>query len=250
MAVAPLEAGKTYIGAHSRTLYSDAANAVLIAHNDEFGKDDHIHRAGDVGDYGVRYTKTRDIFRRKGFDIDTDKIESISTMVQKNDRESAFKDNPTNISEIASCFGICDLGLADADRLRVNMSDNGDWYILSEETENGIMILESGIDTSKPETNIEKQDRKMALSEYTSEIYKIMYEAVSKGKSITIDPYSSEEFVNLEALAKEGIISVENGVILVKDTKKLKDIIEHSNKIIDNQRRERLTITDKEEVSR
>ena len=248
--VAPLEAGKTYIGANSRTLYSDAANAVLIAHNDEFGKDDHIHRAGDVGDYGVRYTKTRDIFRRKGFDIDTDKIESISTMVQKNDRESAFKDNPTNISEIASCFGICDLGLADADRLRVNMSDNGDWYILSEETENGIMILESGIDTSKPETNIEKQDRKMALSEYTSEIYKIMYEAVSKGKSITIDPYSSEEFVNLEALAKEGIISVENGVILVKDTKKLKDIIEHSNKIIDNQRRERLTITDKEEVSR
>ena len=248
--VAPLEAGKTYIGANSRTLYSDAANAVLIAHNDEFGKDDHTHRAGDVGDYGVRYTKTRDIFRRKGFDIDTDKIESISTMVQKNDRKSAFKDNPTNISEIASCFGIYDLGLADADRLRVNMSDNGDWYIFSEETEKGIMILESGIDTSRPETNIEKQDRKMALSEYTSEIYKIMYEAVSKGKSITIDPYSSEKFVNLEALTKEGIISVENGVILVKDTKKLKEIIERSNKIIDNQRRERLTITDKEEVSR
>ena len=248
--IAPLEAGKTYIGANSRTLYSDAANAVLIAHNDEFGKDDHTHRAGDVGDYGVRYTKTRDIFRRKGFDIDTDKIESISTMVQKNDRKSAFKDNPTNISEIASCFGIYDLGLADADRLRVNMSDNGDWYIFSEETEKGIMILESGIDTSRPETNIEKQDRKMALSEYTSEIYKIMYEAVSKGKSITIDPYSSEKFVNLEALTKEGIISVENGVILVKDTKKLKEIIERSNKIIDNQRRERLTITDKEEVSR
>ncbi len=246
--VAPLEAGKTYTGAYSRPLYSDAAKAVLIAHNDEFGKENHVHYTEDVGDYGVGYTKTRDVFRRKGFDIDIDKIESISTMVQKNDRKSAFKDNPINISEVASCFGIYDLGLTDADRLRVNMSESGDWYILSEETENGIMILESGVDTSKVKNQLEKKDRRMALNEYTSEIYKIMHEAVSKGKSITIDPYSLEKFVQVESLAKEGIISLEDGVIIVNDTKKLKDIIERLDKIIDNQRRERLTIIDEEEI--
>ena len=57
------------------------------------------------------------------------------------------------------------------------MSDTGDWYILYEETEDGIVMLESGIDTTKPETEVEKKDRKMALSEYTREIHKMMLTA-------------------------------------------------------------------------
>ena len=247
ISVAPLEAGKTYTGAHARTLYSDSGRAVLIAHNDDYAKDDHAHSRGDVGDYGVRYTKPRGIFSRKGFDIDQDKIELIATMLQKNDRESAFKGNPFNISEVVGHFGIHDLGIADADRIRMSMSDTGDWYVLSEETENGILILESGIDTVKPETEIEEQDRKMAISEYTREMYKIMLEATSKGKSVTINTDFSEKFINLESLIKEGIISVENGAVIVRNTEKLREIIGNFDKVIDDQRRERLTITNKDE---
>lgn len=246
--VAPLEAGKTYTGADSRTLYTDSGSAVLIAHNNDFAPDDHVHTNGNVGDYGGRYIKTRDIFRRKGLDIDQDKVEAISAMVQKADRgESSFAGNPIHISEVASYFGIRDLGIADADRIRISMSDTGDWYILYEETENGIVMLESGIDTTKPETEVEKKDRKMALSEYTREIHKMMLDAATKGKPMTIDSYSLGRFVNLDLLIKDGTISMENGAIVVKDTEKLAEMIDGYNKMIDDQRRERLIISDKEE---
>ena len=247
--VPPLEAGKTYTGAHSRTLYTaDSSSAVLIAHNDDFAPNDHVHTNGSVGDYGIRYIKTRDIFRRKGFDIDQDKVETISAMVQKEGRgDSSFADNPLHISEVASHFGIRDLGIANADRIRISMSDTGDWYILYEETENGIVMLESGIDTTKPETEVEQKDRKMALSEYTREIHKMMFDAATKGKPMTIDSYSLSRFVNLDLLIEDGTISIENGTIVVKDTEKLAEKIDSYNKTIDDQRRERLTISDKEE---
>jgi len=246
--VAPLEAGKTYTGAHSRTLYFDSSRAVLVAHNDDFAPNDHVHTNGNVVDYGVRYVKTRDIFRRKGFDIDQDKVEAISAIVQKSDRrDSAFADNPSHISEVASHFGIHDLGIADADRIRISMSDTGDWYILYEETEDSIVMLESGIDTTQPETEVEKADRKMALGEYTREVHKIMLDSAMKGKPMTIDIYSLNKFINLDSLIDEGTISIENSVIVVKDTERLTEVIDDYNKIIDGQRRERLTISDKEE---
>lgn len=245
--VAPLEAGKTYTGANSRTLYSDAASVVLVAHNDDFAQNDHVHTDGEVGDYGLKYIKTRDIFRRKGYDIDQDKIEIISAMVQKGDRESCFTHNPTHISEVASSFGIYDLGIADADRIGLSMSDEGDWYVLHEETENGVMVLESGIDMAKPETEIQKRDKKMALGEYTREIHKIMLDAATKGKSMTIDKYSLNKFINIDLLMEEGTISLEDGVIVVKDTEKLKETIDGYNKTIDEQRRERLTVISAEE---
>lgn len=246
--VAPLEAGKTYTGAHSRILYTDSSSAVLIAHNDDFAPNDHSHTNGNIGDFGVRYTKTRDIFKRNGFDIDKDKIETISTMVEKVGRESSFADKPLNIAEVISHFGIYDLGMVDADKIKLSMSDTGDWYVLYEETENGIMILESGLDTTEPETEIEKIDRKMASSEYTREIYKMMFEASTKGKPMTIDSYSLDKLVNLDLLIAEGSISLENGAIVVKNTETLTEIIGNYNKTIDNQRRERLTVTDKEEI--
>lgn len=247
--VPPLEAGKTYTGAHSRTLYTDSGSAVLIAHNDDFAPNDHVHTNGSVGDYGIRYIKTRDIFRRKGFDIDQDKVETISAMVQKEGRGgSSFADNPLHISEVVSHFGIRDLGIADAERIRISMSDTGDWYILYEETENGVVMIESGIDTTKPETEIEKQDRKMALSEYKREMHKMMLDAATKGKPMTIDSYSLGKYINLDLLIKDGIISLEDGAIVVKDTEKLTEIIDGYNKTIDDQRRERLTLTDKEEM--
>lgn len=244
--VSPLEAGKTYTGAGSRTLYTDSSRAVLIAHNDDFAPNDHIHTNESVGNYGVRYIKTRDIYRRKGFDIDKDKVKTISAIVQKEGRgESSFSGNPLHISEVVNHFGI-----TDSDRIRISMSDTGDWYILYEETENGIVMLESGIDTTKPETEVEKKDRKMALSEYTREIHKMMLDAATKGKAMTIDSYSLGKFIKLDLLIEEGIISLKDGAIVIKDTKKLTEIIDNYNKTIDEQRRERLTIFDKEEIEK
>ena len=127
------------------------------------------------------------------------------------------------------------------------MSDTGDWYILYEETEDGIVMLESGIDTTQPETEVEKADRKMALGEYTREVQKIMLDSAMKGKLMTIDIYSLNKFINLDSLIDEGTISIENSVIVVKDTERLTEVIDDYNKIIDGQRRERLTISDKEE---
>ena len=109
-------------------------------------------------------------------------------------------------------------------------------------------MLESGIDTTKPETEVEKKDRKMALSEYTREIHKMMLDAATKGKPMTIDSYSLGKFINLDLLIKEETISFEDGAIVIKDTKKLTEIIDGYNKTIDEQRRERITVTDKEKI--
>ena len=108
-------------------------------------------------------------------------------------------------------------------------------------------MLESGIDTTQPETEVEKADRKMALGEYTREVHKIMLDSAMKGKPMTIDIYSLNKFINLDSLIDEGTISIENSVIVVKDTERLTEVIDDYNKIIDGQRRERLTISDKEE---
>ena len=249
--VAPLEFGKTYTGASRRVLYSDAkSNVVGVAHNDDFANTDHIHYAEDVGSYGVKYEKTRDIFRRRGFDIDRDKLEILSSIAQKEDRESIFRGSPSSISSVARKIGIEDIGFADADKLKIDMSDSGDWYIFSEETANGILILESGIDTSKPETELEKQDRKMAIGEYTKEIYEKMLEASSKGKAVTIDSYSLEKFVNEENLSRAGIKIEENGIFTVENPEKLKQKIEDYKKVLDTERRERLVITEKDEVEK
>lgn len=250
--VTPLEKGKIYTGAESKMLYSDSeSNAVLIAHNDDFAPTDHTHTNNDVGEYGVQYTKPRDIFRRKGSNIDGDKISAISAMVKKAGRvESSFASNPVNISEVAYHFGINDPGLTDLDRIKVSMSDTGDWYILSEETPKGVMVLESGFDTTNPETEFEKKDRKLAFSEYTREIHKMILESSMKGKAMTIDSYSIEKFINLEPLIREETISLENGVIVVKNTERLTEITDDYDKTIDQQRRERLTISNKEEFDR
>lgn len=249
-AVSPIESGKTYTGASSRTLYTDSKTAVLVAHNDDFSPDDHVHSSSEVGNYGVRYTKIRDIFRRSGFDIDPDKIAAISNMVEKNGRNSAFSNNPINISEVASRFGIKDLTIENVDKLKISMSETGDWYVLYEETEDGIIVLESGVDTSNPETEIDKQDRKMALGEYTREMHKMMLDSADKGKPLTIDTYSLGRFINLDSLVSEGVISVDNGAIVVKNEGRLKEIIGEYDKVLDNQRRDRINVINTEDQSK
>lgn len=248
--VSPIELGKTYTGAHSRTLYSDSGSQVLIAHNDDFSQMDHIHTSQEVGNYGIRYTKTRDIFRRKGFEIDSDKIDSISTIVKKSSRKSVFQNNPISIVEIAHTLGIHDIDIGNADILKISMSENGDWYILSEETPRGIIIHETGVDLSKTETETETLDRKMALGEYTREMYKIMLEAASQGKSLILDIYSIQKLFRLDDLIKEEIISVRDGTITITNTEKLTEKINSYNQILDAQRRERLTVIDTDKFER
>ncbi len=237
--VPPAEVGKTYNGAGTRVLYYDSRSAVLIAHNDEFASDDHTHFQTDVADYGVKYQKTRDIMIRKGIDIDPDKIESISNMVERSGISSCFHGS-NNITEVAQSFGLYDLENDKIDRLGINMSDSGDWYIFSEETDDGIMIHESGFDTSEPKTEHEKNDRKMAISEYTREMYKLMLEASSKGKLVTIDRNSTHKFINLNSLVDDEIISVEDGAITVTDPEKLQEKISQYDKTLEEQRRKRL----------
>lgn len=76
----------------------------------------------------------------------------------------------------------------------------------------------------------------------------MMLKAATKGKPMTINSYSLGKFINLDSLIKDETISLENGAIVVKDTEKLAKIIDGYNKTIDDQRRERLTVNDREEI--
>ena len=241
--ILPLESGKQYTGAHTRTLYSDSSGCKLMAHNEEFAKDDHSHINIEVGDYGVKYTKTRDIFRRKGGDIDPDKIDAIASLVQKNgETQSAFASSPISILEIAHSYGDKTELLSETDKYRLSMSENADWYLFAEEQEAGIAILESGIDLTKPVGELETLDRKMAIGEYTREVYKLIQEAKTKGKNVILDQKTQEKFVNLDILINDGIVTIENGVIIVQDEAKLQEKIDTYDKVLEKQRRERLLL--------
>ena len=243
--VLPLERGKTYVGSTTKSLYTDAKHGcILISHNgQDFEENDHVHSDIEVGDYGIRYYKKREVLRRRGTDIDSDKMETITKLVQKNGEErSAFASSPIGILEVANYYGEYDLGLVESDKFRVSMSESGDWYMLAEERAQGIAILESGIDLSKPESEIESMDRKMAIGEYTREVYKLIQEAHLKDKNVILDKQTQEKFVNLDILVNDGIVTVQNGVIIVQDEEKLQEKIDNYDKVLDKQRRERLLL--------
>lgn len=246
--ITPLEYGKSYFGSEEKNLYIDSRSVILIAHNDEFDSTDHEIHQGDVSNLGLRYTKTRDIFRRKGRDIDQDKIKTIKDLVEKTDRkaDSIFGgENIHYISDIANEILPYTYreDQMDYDNISISMSELGDWYILSQEKDNAIIIQDSGIDTTKPEQETEKSiiNRKMVLAEYTREMLLILEEASEKEKSVFIEKNREGQFFPLQKLVESGEIALTtDGAIKVADKDKLRERIDSLNQILDASKKERM----------
>lgn len=249
--VVPLEKNKTYEGANSRVLYVDSSSVISIAHNDEFEYSDHSINTGEVAPIGVRYTKTRDVFRRTGKDIDIDKIDTIKQMVQRTDLASTSIFGDKNIryvhdilSEISPNRYYGENKDFDIDNIGIAMSESGDWFILTEKKENGIVIHDSGLDKTLPEKPTERQiiDKKMALTEYTLEMLSIIEKANEDGKKVLVSKEREGKNISLDSLIESGEIEIsEDGAITVLDGEKLEKRKQELSELLETQRRDRIT---------
>ncbi len=241
--IRPLELGKTYEGATQKGLYVDSRETILITHNDEFDKDDHKHVAFEVKDVGIRYTKIREIFRRRGGEIDPDKIAIINEMVKRNGRseDTIFGEKIVSIQNIIDEIDYYG-DITDPDDYGISMSENGDWFILSEEREDVVMIHDSGIDQSREESDDRsKIDKKMAIAEYQRELLMIIERANKVGKKVIIDSAREGKFISFDKLIENGEIEVsDRGIITVLDADKLRQRVESLSEIIEQDRRDRI----------
>ena len=249
--VMPLEKNKTYEGANSRVLYVDSSSVISIAHNDEFEPNDHSVNTGEVSPIGVRYTKTRDIFRRTGKDIDIDKIDKIKKMVEGTDLESTSIFGDKNVRYLHDIISIIapnryygTSNEIDADNIGISMSESGDWFILTEKKENGIVIHDSGLIKTLPENPTKRQiiDKKMALTEYTLEMLSMIEKSNEEGKKVLIDKEREGKNISLESLVESGEIEIsEDGAITVLDSEKLEKRKQELSESLEIQRRDRIT---------
>ena len=239
--VRPLEIDKEYEGSTKKELYTDAGSTILIAHNDSF--EDHDFHSGEVIENGIGYTKIREIFRREGSDIDIDKIAKIKEMTAKNNRgmSTVFNDDVVFIEDVFSKLAAMDCR-GSADNLKLSMSESADWFVLAEETPNGVMIHDSGIDLKIEDTNERgKIDKKMSLEEYTREILMIIADASTKNKKMIIDLEREGKVLPLEALKASGDMEVDSqGIVKVHDIEKIKARIDGLTQILEKDRRDRI----------
>ena len=233
--VLPIEKDKTYVGLNSRTLYTDASMSLVIYHNEDFEKNDHTHIKNEVSDVGVRYYKSRDVLRRSGMDIKQDAVKKIrdrglikeDSMLQELDLSGSRFLRRTQVS---------------SDSSNLSMSESADWYILYDKSDDEYKIYEGNVDQSEPKTDIDKMDRKMALGEFTREMYNLFIEAYKEKKSIKVFGDELLKILPVEGLKRDGILEVGKDSITVMDDKKLEDKLSELNRILEGQRRDRILI--------
>lgn len=156
--------------------------------------------------------------------------------------ESVFNENVLSVEEIYESLVPITSGLT-SESLSLSMSESGDWYILAEESRNGIKIHDSGLDLVGNDADDErsKLNKKMALEEYTRELLTIISEASANNKNVIIDIEREGKILPLELLKKSGILEVApNGHVTVNDIEKLKEKIDELKTILEKERQTRM----------
>ena len=229
-------------------LYTDSkAGNILIRHNDEFEQDDHKHHASDVGQLGVKYTKIRDMIKRRGPDVHQGLIKKAKEILQKQGRleSSAFGkvegDSLLDFAQAIDEVEYAEDGIEYSGTFEMRLSTNDDWFIFSEENENEVIIHESTLALNdEPKTERESLDNEMAKLEYQRQLLTIFAIADGKGKAVRINPEREGEYGNLQELIDDGIIAIEDGKVRIADKDKLKDKLETLDKAQETDRRKRL----------
>lgn len=241
----PKEINKKYqgVGQRDKGLYSDArGKQYILAKNDEV-YDREVDTKLDVSDIPLKYTRIREVVRRDGFEIHSEMFKRIKQICQNSGEvEHIISDEMEGIYDFIEKISD-NPGEYNKDNLSVSISENDDWYMLLEETEDAITILDSAIVTKQEsEKEIDIIDKKMALMEYTREMYMYLKKASMTGKRLQLNLGREGKFSNIQALIDEGIISVEDSSITVNNLEELEQRLEAIEKTIETERRNRLTL--------
>ena len=239
--VVPIENNKSYTGMRARSLYTDAdIEQLVIAKNDL--KQSEPHKDISVTDFGLKYTKIREVLRRDGNDINPDLIKLIKNMNKTENPEGSIWDSIEDYMDVLEIFTGFDGYQVDDKReyrMDLSISESGDWYILTQKDNDVITVHDSLITTNFDENNPKSAiDKKMAVYEYTKELLGIF--GKTQGK-VQIKLEREGKFGAIDSFIKKGIISVdENGMVTVADKEKLNDVITTIDKQYDGLRTERM----------
>ena len=251
--VEPVEAKKGYDGIQKGiTPWIDSNTTQYIMA--EIGEEDRKQLGPkskmDIKDIPLQYTKTREIISRTGKQIHDDICDVLTEMKKRENSQLATVDdyNYIDIREIQE-----DEELEDIENISLNMNTNEDWFILSINTEDTIRIYDTSIVEGKYSADSQKEiDEKLAIEEFEKSMEQLMLQATDLGKKFECKITDSPKFDMFRKLAEEGIISIEDdGTITVQDREKLKEKIDISNKVIEEQTTQRNiadTIKEDEEI--
>ena len=241
--ILPIENSKTYTGTHSRVLYSDArVEQFIFAQNAQ--KSASTHKDISVTDKGLKYTKVREVIKRDGEDINPDLIKLVKEM---NERECPENNSWANVDDYIGILTEFEdfneiYDNKDDYRFDLSISESGDWYILTQTEDNIVTIRDSLISTKEDDTNSKsKYDKKMALYEYTKELFNIFERNFATDKVVKINQEREGKFTTLDTFIQNDIISIdESGVVTIKDIKKLKEAIKTIDEQYEELRTERM----------
>lgn len=242
--VSPVEEHKIYTGVNTRSLYTDSMNQLILATNPE---GDRSHSSDSkIEDIPLKYKKIRETYERKGMEIHQELLERAQNMLKKSGRTDGILLNATShrIAEVAELLNYSD-PVSAAEQFTMYLSENEDWFMLTNETESSIEILDSIIVTdSEKTTRTSEIDKKMSIMEYHQKIYQVLKTAVGKGKSVKLDLGREGKFIDLDKLAQSGEISIDSSGVLadvtVTDLEKLTKRLEKIQEMLEQQRQDRI----------
>ena len=238
--ILPVEDGQYYTGMFTRKLYSDARKTqLIIAKND--GKAPVEHKKMNVHEYGLQYSKIREVIRREESDINPDIVQMIKELNDQEGREIELltEIESLNFSGIQSFLK--DKHDVESFKTSISFSENADWYILKSEDEENVYIEDSLIgshfDPNNPKSVL---DKKMSFNEYSKELLTIIAKADKAQKKVQLDIDREGKLGILKTMVEKGILSIEDGTVSVQNAELLLKSIEKLDEELDKQASERM----------
>lgn len=250
--VLPIEKGKTYPeyrdpeGEGKYSLYIDAESSYIFAKISDVEETIEqmpdltvktLHTEDELENVPTGYGKTREVLSHKGKQINTDDIR-IMEKITKNFSTNYYKfEGDETKEDIASDLAV------EVSQLKLLISRDEDWYILTSENPKYIKIESNAKIVTEDEEGETTLESKIASLEMVSGVYDLMIEANKKDKEIVILSEQELSGINLEILEEKGLITItkdySKNTIKVNDrekleeeSKKIKELLEKEEELL------------------
>ena len=257
--VAPHEANKMYlsVSGYQKVPWIDSKFPLIFADIEEVKDEieqmpiqstEKVYNRDLLEEIPIGYGFVRDVIIHKDLEINPDDLKGIRDLqVRASQGKKSSFGNFTSVSDLKDEL--------ETENLKLRISRDKDWYILSSEDETAIKIegiakaqtppIEESVNeqgaTNNDSTNRAKQELagKIASLELASNFYDIMLEAVSKRKEILISSQNDLSGLNYNQLVEKGIIQISESrnqkSITILDREKLEEEAKRMKEILERQ---------------
>lgn len=194
ISILPAEKGRWYKGINSRSLYFDSSKQVIVAEMNEKMRREIEQRQKEekkndniVEELSFYNVKRKDPITYRLSNVNQDILTIIAELQQKN--------NETSVEEIVQKYGI------NIKNAEVSIGINKDWYVIYENTPEGIRLVEMSNKNSEDSIDSKRKILEMAKDIYT----KILQ---SRKQNLLITSEFDNPYINLTTMEEKGLGSI------------------------------------------